>query len=712
MAIDIKKFIARFVEESRDNIQKFDDGLSQLENDPNDKELINALFRAIHTIKGSSRMLKLTNVTDAAHKLEDVLDQLRSGDKAYSSALGEILQNSCDMIAGQIDDVHETGNASKPDAAIMKALDDILENETPTDETETQEEVEVAPEEVAAPEGGEEKELKLKTSDMVRVQRSKLDELIKLMGEVVSSHGRLHQRLKVVKNIERHYGQDGVTDLQKLHDFGRDLRDDVFHQQLLMEELHSKALIMRMLPLSVVFEPAARLVREVSRSLGKKVTCKIKGGEIELDRQMIDKLSDPMVHLIRNAVDHGLEASEERKAAGKSETGEIQISAQQDGGWVLVEVRDNGAGISLEAVKKKVLDKKLKTEEELEAMTDKQIINLIFLPGFSTSAMITDISGRGVGLDVVKRNILDDMQGRIDVDSKAGEGSVFQLRLPLSLAVMRILLVDVAGQSFGFTAQNIFSLIEVQTEDILLVAERKAITFHNEFVPLLDLAQLLGIERKEKENKKVQHIVVVQVQNEKIALGVDALNDELDMVIKPLPDHLLSLSLVAGMVMTGNNELISILHTPTLVDMAARQAGDRPSQELTNEGEDATGPTAHHVLVVDDSLNTREIEKSVLEAHGYQVTLAEDGQDGLNKAMRTSFDAVLTDVEMPIMDGFTLTKALRETDQYAHLPIIIITSRAKEADKRRGMEAGADAYIVKGDFEQNNLINTLQALLG
>jgi two-component system, chemotaxis family, sensor kinase CheA len=712
MAIDIKKFIARFVEESRDNIQKFDDGLSQLANDPSDKELINALFRAIHTIKGSSRMLKLTNVTDAAHKLEDVLDQLRSGDKAYSSELGEILQSSCDMIAGQIDDVHETGSASKPDQAVMKALDGILESETLSVESETQEDSEIVPEEVPAPEGGEEKELKLKTSDMVRVQRSKLDELIKLMGEVVSSHGRLHQRLKVVKNIECQYGQDAVTDLQQLHEFGRDLRDDVFHQQLLMEELHSKALIMRMLPLSVVFEPAARLVREVSRSLGKKVTCKIKGGEIELDRQMIDKLSDPMVHLIRNAVDHGLESAEERKAAGKPETGEIQISAQQDGGWVLVEVRDNGAGISLDAVKKKVLDKKLKTEEDLEAMTDKQIMNLIFLPGFSTSAMITDISGRGVGLDVVKRNILDDMQGRIDVDSKPGEGSVFQLRLPLSLAVMRILLVDVAGQSFGFTAQNIFSLIEVQTEDILLVAERKAITFHNEFVPLLDLAQLLRIERKEKADKKVQHIVVVQVQNEKIALGVDALNDELDMVIKPLPDHLLSLSLVAGMVMTGNNELISILHTPTLVDMAAKQAGDRHPQESTNAGGDATGPTARHVLVVDDSLNTREIEKSVLEAHGYQVTLAEDGQDGLNKAMRTSFDAVLTDVEMPIMDGFTLTKALRETDQYAHLPIVIITSRAKEADKRRGMEAGADAYIVKGDFEQNNLINTLQALLG
>jgi len=715
MAIDMKKFIARFVEESRDNIQKFDDGLSQLEADPSDSELVNGLFRSIHTIKGSSRMLKLTNVTDAAHKLEDVLDRLRSGDLIFNSDLRQVTQNSVDMISSQIDGVDETGAAPKPDDAIMSALDAILTGEQPSTKPAVNapspalENVETAP---LTQEKSEEKEIKLKTSDMVRVQRSKLDDLIKLMGEVVSTHGRLHERLKGVKRIERQFESESAYDLTALHNFGRGLRDDVFSQQLLMEELHGKALIMRMLPLSIVFEPAARLVREVSRSLGKQVVCKTKGAEIELDRQMIDKLSDPMVHLIRNSVDHGLETGEERKAAGKPETGEIQISAQQDGGWVLIEVNDDGGGISLETVKSKVLSKKLKTQEELEEMTEKQILNLIFLPGFSTSAMITDISGRGVGLDVVKRNIIDDMQGRIDVESKMGRGTVFQLRLPLSLAVMRVLLVDVAGQTFGFTAQNIFSLIEIPVKDIFLIAERKAITFHNEFVPIVSLADLLGLERHEANSEDLQQVVIIQVHNEKIALAVDALNDELDMVIKPLPDHLLKFSLISGMVMTGRNELVSILHTPTLLEKATQQSSDRQTQSLPNVKQGKEGAVSQHILIVDDSLNTREIEKSVLEAHGYQVTLAEDGQDGLNKAMKNNFDAFLTDVEMPIMDGFSLTAALRETDQYAHHPIIIITSRAKESDKRRGMEAGADAYIVKGDFEQNNLINTLQALLG
>ena len=365
----------------------------------------------------------------------------------------------------------------------------------------------------------EEKEAKLKTSDMVRVQRTKLDELIKLMGEIVSSHGRMHQRLKDIKHYGRLYGKDAQQDASLLNIFTKKLQDDVFDQQLLMEELHSKALVMRMLPVSIVFEPAARLVREVSRSLDKKAVCHVVGADIELDRQLIDKLSDPMVHLIRNAVDHGLETAPQRLASGKPETGEVRISAQQDGNWVLIEIRDNGKGISPEAIKQKALDKQLVAEETLEAMTNKQIMNLIFLPGFSTSSMITDISGRGVGLDVVRRNIVDDMHGHIDMQSEPGKGTFFQLRLPLSLAVMKVLLVDVTGQVFGFTGQNIFSLIEVPVDKIQIIAERNVITFHNEFVPLFNLCQLLGIERSEKSNKKVQQVVVVQVQNEKVALA-------------------------------------------------------------------------------------------------------------------------------------------------------------------------------------------------
>jgi len=715
MAISLEKFIPRFVEESRANIQLFEEGLADLEGRCEDQELINGLFRAIHTIKGASRMLKLTPITDGAHKTEDVLDALRSGELKYTQDIGLVLQAAGDMITAQIEAVEETGAASPPEPGTMNALAKIFDHQTP-EETQACEKNDTPiltgplEKDAADPDIDTKKQATLRTSDMVRVQRTKLDELIKLMGEIVSSHGRLHQRLKEIKRYERFQETARQQNISPVHTFVKKFQDDVFDQQLLMEELHSKALVMRMLPVSIVFEPAARLVREVSRTLGKKVSCRVKGADIELDRQIIDKLSDPMVHLIRNAVDHGLETPEQRLAAGKNPTGEIVISAQQDGGWVLIEIRDDGKGIYREAITKKVLEKRLVTRDALEAMTKKQIMNLIFMPGFSTSAMITDISGRGVGLDVVKRNILDDMNGRIDMRSEPGSGTVFQLRLPLSLAVMKVLLVDVAGRTFGFTAQNIFCLIKIPEHKIQRLAERKVITLYNEFIPLFDLSQLLGIEGSAPT--PIRPVVVVQVQNQKVALAVDGLVDELDMVIKPLPEHLQPVRLLSGMVMTGKNELVSILHIPVLMEIAAGQAGDRTANSGTDRDNQWDHTNAPHILVVDDSLNTREIEKSILEAHGFHVTLAEDGQDGLNKAMNKNFDAVLTDVEMPIMDGFSLTKALRECDQYAYLPIIIITSRAKEDDRRRGMEAGADAYIVKGDFEKNNLIDTLQALLG
>jgi CheY-like chemotaxis protein len=350
-------------------------------------------------------------------------------------------------------------------------------------------------------------------------------------------------------------------------------------------------------------------------------------------------------------------------------------------------------------------------------MSDQEVVDLIFLPGFSTSAIITDISGRGVGMDVVKQSIVDDLQGAVSVETRPGAGTTFALRLPLSLAMMRVLLVEVAGLPFGFTAQYVTELIRVPHAEMLTVAQRQAVIIRNEFVPVVPLADLLAIpQRNLPRNPSAATqpapgrlgmlLVVVRVRNEKLALAVDELQDERDMVIKPLPAHMRRLPTVSGMVVTGRNELVSVLHAPALLELARRARGPAAPAEVAGEG------GGYRVLVVDDSLNTREIEKDVLEAWGYRVTLAEDGLDGLRKARAGEFDAVLTDVEMPNMDGFTLTARLREEEKYRDTPIVIITSREKEEDKRRGIQVGADAYIVKGDFEQGSLVDTLRSLLG
>ena len=427
---------------------------------------------------------------------------------------------------------------------------------------------------------------------------------------------------------------------------------------------------------------------------------------------MIDQLADPIIHLLRNALDHGIETPAIRQQKGKPAQGLLQISARQDGGWVVLEVRDDGMGLSLSAIRDKALKKGLVSSEQLAEMSEQQISDLIFEPGFSTSNMITEFSGRGVGMDVVKRSIVDDLQGVSSLHSRADEGTCFTLRLPLSLAMMRVLLVRAGEQVLGFTAQYVTELISVDPDALISVADRNAVIIRNEFVPVIQLVDLLKLPQESAPKRSLSRtrsdllLLVIRVHTEKLALIVDELLDERDLVIKQLPEHLSFNPLISGMVTTGHNELVSLIHVPYVLDIARQSR--QPSAKRAQADQDKP---KKRILVVDDSLNTREIERDVLEAWGYHVTLAEHGQEGLDKALAEQFDAVLTDVEMPVMDGFTLTARLREHERYQECPIIIITSREKESDRRRGIEVGADAYIVKGSFDQNSLVDTLKVLL-
>ena len=711
MAIDLKRFIARFVEEARDHLTRLEEGISALDADPADKETINSIFRSAHTIKGSSRMLKLVAISDTAHRAEDVLGALRDGSISYSSDLGRLLQRSVDALASLVEQVADGETELSVDQGLCDALTKVMGQEPETKPADTPRAEATPPaadsQDVVVNEAAKAAEPRLRTANSVRVPLVKLDELIKLMGEVITSHARLQHRLDELSGIERTLSPT-TPHYARLRRFGHELREDVLDQALLTEELHGKALQLRMLPLAMVFEPAARMVRELARTLEKEVECITSGMEIELDRQMIDRIGDPVVHLLRNSIDHGIESPERRQQAGKPRHGTVHLTARQDGGFVVIEVTDDGAGLSLAAIREKGIRKGLISAEQAASMSENDLVELIFLPGFSTNAIITDVSGRGVGMDVVKRCIVEELQGAISVKTTAAQGTRFALRLPLSLAVMRVLLVETAGQQFGFTAQYVDHLLEVPDSRVINVAERKAVVIDNEFVPVVELAELLSLGANRQYVRKNQLLVVVRVGNTKLALRIDGLVDERDMVIKPLPEHLRQLAFISGMVMTGSNTLVSILQVSALLDVAQRLRGEGP--KIDNEISEQT--TGIRVLVVDDSLNTREIEKDVLEAHGYRITLAEDGLDGLQKARAGEFDAILTDVEMPRMDGFTLTATLRREERYRHVPIIIITSREKEEDKRRGIQVGADAYIVKGDFDQSNLVDTLKALLG
>jgi two-component system chemotaxis sensor kinase CheA len=725
MAFDLTRFISRFVEEAREHLARLGSGLATLERDPADREAINALLRSAHTVKGSSRMLKLAAITETVHRLEDLLGAVRDGRQPYTAELGRLLLRGVDALAGLVEHLAGGGApaalpAADPElcAALAAAagspppaagpLPPAAPEPTPTEPAPT----EPAPIAPNAPPA-------VRTPDTVRVRLAQLDDLVKLQGEVVSSHARMQQRLldlqALIRALPPPPAEAGAADPWSAHGarlrgFAQALRDDVQAQERLMEELHDRALVMRMLPLAMIFDGAGRMVRELARSVGKEADCTVGGADIALDRQVIEQLGDPIVHLLRNAVDHGLEPPAVRTAAGKPARGRISLSARQDGNRVLIEIADDGAGLSCAAIRDKAVGRGLLTREQADALSDAETVDLIFLPGLSTAAIITDLSGRGVGLDVVKQSIVDELQGTVTVDTRPGAGTRFILGLPLSLAVMRMLLVEAGGLPFAFTARQVAELVRVPLPELLAIAERPMVVIRNEFVPVVPLAELLespgrrpGSVAEAGAGADSLLLVVVQVRGEKLALRVDGLLDERNMVLKPLPRHLRRFPLVSGMVMTGRNELVSVLHAPALLEAARHRRAAARSEAPA---------TAARILVVDDSLNTREIEKDVLEACGFRVTLAEDGVDGFAKAMAEPFDAVLTDVEMPNMDGFSLTARLRQEEAYRSRPIIIVTSREKEEDKRRGIQVGADAYIVKGAFDQRILVDTLRSLLG
>lgn len=700
MALDIRRFIQRFVEEAADHLPRLREGINALEQGRADREQINEIFRAAHTLKGSSRMLKLMPITALAHSTEELLSALRDDNLTITPEIISLLNQAVDGLTDLVGRLADgaTGEAlPAADTMLCNALESAAHGQLSPQPSLS---VPVTPPPTAAPPSTSVPESELRLSDTVRVRLNRLDDVIRLMGEVLSGHHHLHSLVDQARELSATLPANQQAPFQAFH---RELKESVLTNDSLMSDLHDRALQMRMLPLSVVFDPLAKMSRELAHSLGKQVDCRVRGGEIELDRQMIDRLSDPLIHLLRNALDHGLELPDERQASGKPPRGQLVIQAWQDAGWVVVEMHDDGAGIALEAVRQKALNKQLVSEEQLNTLSEQETLELIFLPGFSTKSMITDFSGRGVGLDVVKRTVVDELNGDLQLASVSGHGTRFTLRLPLSLAMMRVLLISVGDTTLGVTAPYVSELVECSEAAFIDAAGQRTLILRNEFVPVVSLAHLLELPTASATGTTL--LLVVHQRHQKLALIIDSLIDERDMVIKPLPGHLRHLPLVSGMVSMGRNALVSLLHVPALLE-ATRRSVLRPSAERTSS------TNAQRILVVDDSLNTREIEKDVLEAWGYHVTLAENGRDGLAKALAEPFDAVLTDVEMPVMDGFALTALLRENEVYRYRPIIIITSREKEADRKRGMEVGADAYIVKGSFDQNNLVETLKALLG
>lgn len=512
---------------------------------------------------------------------------------------------------------------------------------------------------------------------------------------------------------------DDLSDLYDKHG------EDNARMSVITSDIQDNLRVIRLLPISTLFDLYPRMVRDLAKTQNKKIRFEVFGGDTRVDKKILEELKDPLIHLLRNSIDHGVESPIDRVQAGKNPEGLVQVRASYAGNMVQVEISDDGRGIDTERIAQLAVKRGYLKEEQVPDVTKSDLISLIFQSGFSTAKIITDISGRGVGLDVVKANV-EAIKGTIETTSEKGVGTKFVIKIPLTLATTHALIVDVAGDLYSIPIDFVDRTVRLAEEDIHASGSDHFIMVDDRSVPLHKMEDALGNPRQKLKDKGIQiareqkHVghhltqietnkfpaVVFTAGGRKVAFLVDRLLDEQEVVVKNLGKQLKRVKNVAGSTVLGDGR-ISIILNPSDLIKSVQGGGarfifrERRTKQLRKK----------RVLVVDDSITTRTLEKNILESAGYEVTIATNGREGYDKLHEGGFDIVVSDVEMPFMTGFEFAEKVRKESKFPDIPFILCTSLESEKDKRRGIEVGANAYIVKGSFDQSNLLETIEKLL-
>jgi len=519
----------------------------------------------------------------------------------------------------------------------------------------------------------------------IRVDVKRLDHLMNLIGELVLAKNRL---IKINDDVEERYeGEEFLEELNQV----------VSIVSLVTTDLQIAVMKTRMLPIGKVFNKFPRMIRDLSRELNKKIELVISGEETELDKSIVEEIGDPLVHIIRNSCDHGIEPPEERVAKGKPEMGTIALKAYNEGNQIVIQIDDDGKGLDPEMLKNKSLEKGIITEKEADSMSDKEAYALIFKPGFSTAAQVTNVSGRGVGMDVVKTNI-EKLNGIIDIDSEVGKGTSIKLKIPLTLAIIQALLVGVQEEHYAIPLASVLETVRISKDEIYTVEGKSVMRLRDDVLSLVHIGDIFEVERILDASEHA-YVVVLGLGTSKLGLIVDTLVGQEEIVIKSLGDYLKGIEGIAGATIRGDGGVTLIVDVVALMNMAK----DVKATSLTESNEGAavvkekTQASDYVVMIVDDSKTDRMIMRKALEPMGITLVEAGDGQEALNilKSGDYNFDAMLIDIEMPRMDGYSLASEIKKYNRYKNLPLIAVTSRTSKSDRMRGVESGMVEYITK-----------------
>ena len=709
---DMQELVQDFLVETNEIIENLDHDLVELESNQNDLELLNKIFRGAHTMKGSSSFLGFNKLAELTHHAEDILNKLRKGEMVVTREIMDTLLEFVDKTKQIISDI-ENGTDTTDSSSVIEnlklasegKLTAIVKAAPAAQVPQTAQPAQAqapAPQPKAAPkqEAAKPTHQATQVEQTIRVDVSRLDSLVNLVGELVLSRNMLSQ---IAGELENKFENEYLVEqlLVATNAIGMNTT-----------ELQLAIMKTRMIAIGKVFNKFPRVVRDIARDTGKEIELIISGEETELDKQVIESIGDPLLHMIRNSCDHGVETPEVRLSKGKPRMGTVNLSAYHEGNHVVIEIKDDGAGMDPEKLKRKAIEKGVITVDEAKNMDDKQAFSLIFKAGFSTAEKITNISGRGVGMDVVRTNI-EKLNGIITIDSKINEGSTFYLKLPLTLAIIQALLVEVAGETFAIPLASVVETVRITNEEIHSFEGSEVLKLRDRVLSLIRLDEAFALDELEQDEI---YVVVVALAEKQLGFIVDKLIGQEEIVIKSLGDYLGGNPGIAGATITGDGRVRLILDVAGVIEVAQnmprriRNTKKLSSNKRSNVQAAAKKTNAVKVLICDDSSTDRKITKKVLESQDWIETVeAPSAKDALNILERdNSVDLIVSDIMMPDMDGFRLARSIREKGY--DIPIIAMSARMEPSDRKKMNTSGMNAFIQK-PINQQLLVDKIDELI-
>ncbi|MDH0732321.1 hybrid sensor histidine kinase/response regulator [Pseudomonas sichuanensis] len=732
-------------------------GLMALERNPGQPDQLEACMRAAHSLKGAARIVGIDAGVSVAHVMEDCLVAAQEGRLLLRPEHIDALLQGTDLLmriatpgdpageglvpvflaqmAGLLDSPPLATQVAPP---LPAATPPAMVTPPPAMEPEPEPIVEAEAEPVVRPragkrggEGGER---------VLRVTADRLNSLLDLSSKSLVETQRLKPYLATLQRLKRMHGQgmralDGLKTQLEDSGQGPEVLDALAQTQQLLAEtqqillqqaadldefgwqasqraqlLYDTALACRMRPFADVLTGQSRMVRDLGRSLGKPVRLLVEGEKTQVDRDVLEKLEAPLTHLLRNAVDHGIELPERRLLAGKPDEGTVRLRASHQAGLLILELTDDGAGIDLERLRRSIVERALSPAETVAQMSEAELLTFLFLPGFSLRDTVTEVSGRGVGLDAVQ-HMVRELRGSIELTQVAGQGCCFHLEVPLTLSVVRSLVVEVGGEAYAFPLAHIERTLDVPAESIVQIEGRQHFWHEDRHIGLVAASQLLNRPAAQDAGQNLR-VVVIRERDQLYGVAVERLIGERVLVVMPLDPRLGKVQDISAGALLDDGSVVLIIDVEDLLRSVDKLLSTGRLERIERGGQHGRGIARRRVLVVDDSLTVRELQRKLLGNRGYEVAVAVDGMDGWNALRSDDFDLLITDIDMPRMDGIELVTLVRRDQRLQSLPVMVVSYKDREEDRRRGLDAGADYYLAKASFHDDALLDAVEELIG